>query len=247
MQPNLVSGQAIGTCVTVANSTDLGNLSIQGMSLGTLVYNIAVGGVFQLVAGSNTPVTDKIVTVSGVSGVEWKLVGLTVQPSSNTLVSAATDMTVSGLDGSTCQEFIVNADIITVGQAGALNITCNINGGVPGNAWSGGAYVLGTAGTPSNIGAAANLYITSPSTTNTAFNFSIRIVLGAKHGVWQPYTCTAFGQRATSPIAGTATVYQVTGQFKMASQVTSISIHSDVASAIDIGSTMTVTPFGIPG
>lgn len=71
LTPQVVSGQAIGTVIAVANSADLANLTTQGLSLGTKVYNIGVGNYFSLKRSEEALVPDQVVEVSGVSDQRW--------------------------------------------------------------------------------------------------------------------------------------------------------------------------------
>lgn len=73
-RPNQVSGQAVGTFIAVANSTELANLDTQGIALGTQIYNIAVGQYFALSLSTAALVPDQVVSVLGVAGQRWLLV-----------------------------------------------------------------------------------------------------------------------------------------------------------------------------
>lgn len=71
MSPTVIQGQALGSIITVQDSTALAALSTQGISVGTAVYNAAVGTNFVLTVSTAGLVTDSIVAVSGITGLRW--------------------------------------------------------------------------------------------------------------------------------------------------------------------------------
>jgi hypothetical protein len=71
VSPNIISGQAIGTAITVKNSLELAQLSIQGLGIGTQVFNEFVAEFFQLTVSTAVLATDSVVEVDGVTGLRW--------------------------------------------------------------------------------------------------------------------------------------------------------------------------------
>ena len=103
MRPNIVSGQAVGTVISVTNSTELAQLDIQGIALGTKVYNIATQGYFALVRSTAALVPDQVVAVNGTDGMRWVLSQEGSGPGLNPTVQYISDLGDDGNDGKTVQ------------------------------------------------------------------------------------------------------------------------------------------------
>lgn len=133
MQPQLVSGQAIGSCITATDSTDLAGISPQGLTLGTKAWNIGVGAYFTLTASTASLVTDQVVAVSGLAGARWirnysvasgvqsvNTSGATptvaMLPTTDTaIITLGADVTkllVNGFDMSVCQALYLSGTLI---------------------------------------------------------------------------------------------------------------------------------------
>jgi len=69
--PPIVSGAAVGTTLSVADSTALAAFSTKGMQIGTRVFNINVGAYFELSLSTASLVPDSVVAVSGITGMRW--------------------------------------------------------------------------------------------------------------------------------------------------------------------------------
>lgn len=236
----------LGAGIQVQDSTALAAYPINGITLGTVIYNVAVGALFILQLSSAALVDDNVVAVNGVSGARWVYFqNGQPTPKSTTIAVAAADMTVSGLTGDTDGGYVIVGNIQTIGTiSGALNLTLRTNGGVPNLAWSGGVAAFSTSA-PANIGPAANLYISSPGIVDTVYNITFRAEIGSAQGMYQQFNCTSLGQRVSSPAAAAAIQYVTSGQFFPSAQITSVSVHADVAGAIDVGSYMYVQKRGI--
>ena len=68
--PNVISGQAIGTSIAVKDSTELAQLSTQGMSVGTSVWSAADASFFTL-SVSSASLSSDVVQVFGIDGWRW--------------------------------------------------------------------------------------------------------------------------------------------------------------------------------
>jgi hypothetical protein len=67
----IVSGQAIGSALSVSDSTVLAQVGIGGLTVGTVAFNAAVGSNFVLSVSSAALVTDQVVAVANVDGWRW--------------------------------------------------------------------------------------------------------------------------------------------------------------------------------
>lgn len=65
--------EVLGAGISTANSTALAAMSVDGMTLGTQAYNVALGAPFVLSVSTASLVTDQVVAVSGVTGLRWIL------------------------------------------------------------------------------------------------------------------------------------------------------------------------------
>jgi len=69
--PPIVSGAAVGTSLSVSDSTALAAFNTKGIQLGTRVFNIAVGAMFELSLSTASLVPDSVVAVLGIDGMRW--------------------------------------------------------------------------------------------------------------------------------------------------------------------------------
>jgi hypothetical protein len=85
-----------GSSISVQDSTALANYPVQGITLGTVVYNVAVAAPFILQLSTANLVTDQVIAVNGVSGARWIKVTLTTGPGSS--VQSVTGPAVNNTD-----------------------------------------------------------------------------------------------------------------------------------------------------
>src|SRR5690348_9144275 len=90
----IVSGQAIGSAISVSDSATLAQIGTGGLTVGTQVWNSAVGAYFVLSVSSAALVTDQVVAVANVTGWRWIIASQAVPiplatASNNGLMSAA--------------------------------------------------------------------------------------------------------------------------------------------------------------
>lgn len=137
--PNQIQGQAIGTSIAVHDSTALANLSIQGMAIGTQVYNTTLGSIFVLTASTAALVTNQVVAVLGISGLRWillptggALAGLTLAqsrlalaPEYTATVSGASvqTLTLSGLNGNVDGDYEIYGNVAIGHSAATYQLT----------------------------------------------------------------------------------------------------------------------------
>lgn len=91
----IVSGQAIGSAISVQDSATLAQVGIGGLTTGTQVWNQGVGAYFSLSVSSAALVTDQVVAVANVDGWRWLIQGTGISPA-QTAKLAAVDLFQAG-------------------------------------------------------------------------------------------------------------------------------------------------------
>ena len=161
---------------------------------------------------------------------------------SSALGSPATDLSIStGLAGDTDGGYEIEGTIVTPGNVAAATFTLQLNGADPANVWSNGVLLNGGTA-PANLTATQNLVIGNSQVLNLVYVMTFHIVIGSKSGEWQNYKCTSESQRTASPSGPANVTNFIGGQFKTASQITAVSIHSSVTGAIDTTSFFKIRP-----
>lgn len=155
----------------------------------------------------------------------------------STAGAAVQDLTVSGLLGDTDGGYEIEGNIVTT--AATPNYLLYINGATIAAGGGAGGNVNVT-GTNFPLPLKTDLYVGSNATANIS-NLAFRIRMGSKSGVLQAFSCLSFSLRSGGVNFAS---YYVTGQFTPGAQITSISIHSDAAGTIDIGSYVRVRRLG---
>lgn len=84
----VISGQAIGSAISVLDSATLAQVGIVGLTVGTQVWNQTVGAYFALTVSSAGLVTDQIVQVAGVDGWRWVVQATGITPTQSAKLAA---------------------------------------------------------------------------------------------------------------------------------------------------------------
>jgi hypothetical protein len=148
----------LGAALSVQDSTALAAYPVNGITLGTIIYNVAVAAPFMLQISSASLVTDQVVAVSGVSGARWVKVSF-APPSTQATVALARAQSllgssvnaVLGTDYDTDQWFTASigggatASGNKTARAGVLTVSSS--------AISGSLAIIRPHGTPSHVAA----------------------------------------------------------------------------------------------
>lgn len=148
------------------------------------------------------------------------------------------DLTVSGLAGDLDGGYEIEGKLLTT--AAAPDYLLYINGAtVPAGGGSSGSFASNVPAV-TGLGLKSDLYVASNADT-TVSNITFRIRIGSIQGVMQTFTSQAFSRRGIGTVC---LAYNTAGQFTMAAQIASLSIHSSAGSTIDTGSFMRVRKLG---
>ena len=154
--------------------------------------------------------------------------------------SAVQDITVSSLTGDTDGGYEIEGNILTAG-VGYPTFYLNFNGSTPTGARSAWFFIVNSTGVLTAQVSETDLNIGSISANLDVQNCAFRIRVGSKQGLVQFFKADSFSARANGTVGWTVSS---NGQFKMGAQITSVSVHSNVASSIDIGSYIRVRKLG---
>jgi hypothetical protein len=167
----IVSGQAVGSAISVSDSTVLAQIGIGGLTIGTQVFNAAVGGYFILTVSSAALVTDQVVAVAGVDGWRWVIsTGGVIAPGSIPLTDLASQAT---------HTFVANA---TGGGASPTAINGTTAVGLLPSAAAGTAGVIPTTGLPLGTLPATQFHSYCTLGTNSSVTPSHVTATGVKIG-----------------------------------------------------------------